>query len=142
DREKVRIANVIQNQNIGIERQLGPQTVKVDKIDHIDALATGHSNTGSNGPVVEIACCLVLGAIHLHDQQRRIAPAFRNAHSNLRTRVLIERSVLTPTVSEQLFSTLRRAATIYFLKKDSSFLFGQSIYESQQLNRKMDLGRI
>jgi hypothetical protein len=130
--------------------------VKVDKIDHMDALATGHSNTGSNGPVVEIACCLVLGAIHLHDQQRRIAPAFRNAHSNLRTRVLIERSVLTPTVSEQLFSTLRRGQLYIFLKievyrqpgalsfvvsagsgvsgnpllrKDSSFLFEQSIYE-------------
>jgi hypothetical protein len=154
DREEVRIADVIQNQNIGIERQLGPQTVKVDKIEHIDALATGHSNTGSNGPVIEIACFLILGAIHLRDQQRRIAPAFRNVHSDLRTRVLTERSVLTPTVSEQLFSTLRRGQLFIFLKtevyrqpgalsfvvpvgsgvsenpllkKDSSFLFEQSI---------------
>ena len=51
-----------------------PQTVVVDKIDYMDIPSMSHPHTRSKGPVVEIALCLILGAVHLRDQQRRIIP--------------------------------------------------------------------
>jgi hypothetical protein len=46
----------------------------------MNTLAMSHPYTGNKGPVVEIARCLILGAVYLDDQQRRMAPELDNGH--------------------------------------------------------------